>query len=89
MLNKISSTIFNAVGIVVATGALVWLAVTGHAWQVEGLLLVMGAILGAVIFGFRLSEGAETHHPSLWAGPLGSLRRKTAKASSAPLRPTA
>ena len=75
MLNRISSTLFNAVAMVAAATAVVWLAITGHAWQVEGLLLVMGAILGMVVFGFRLNEGPGVDYPSFWAGPVGALRR--------------
>jgi hypothetical protein len=74
MLDKITSTVFNAGVFAVAIGATVWLTVTGHALQVEGLLLAMGAILAAVIFGFRLNEGSDNEHPSIWIGPLGSLR---------------
>lgn len=77
MLNKVSSILFNAVAILVGAAGTVWLASTGHAWQVEGLLLVMGAILGMVIFGFRLSEGPGVDYPSFWAGPIGSMRRRT------------
>jgi hypothetical protein len=74
MLNTITTTVFNTIALVIAAGAAIWLAVTGHALLVEGLMLTMGAILGAVIFGFRLNEDPASDCPSFWAGPIGTMR---------------
>jgi hypothetical protein len=73
MLNEITSTIFNAMAVAVAIAVAVWLAIAGYAWQVEGLMLAMGAMLGAIVFAFRVSESAASGRLSIWAGPL-SLR---------------
>lgn len=83
MLNKITTAIFNATALAVAIGAAVWLAMAGHAFQVDGLMLAMAAMLGAVVFGFRLSEGAESGGLSIWAGPIAAMRLR------APGRPLA
>jgi hypothetical protein len=41
--------------------------------QVGGLLIAMGAILGVVMFGFRLAEGFGTDRLSIWAGPFWAI----------------
>ena len=74
MLNKISSVIFNTAVVLVATAVAVWLSITGHTLQVGGLLIAMGAILGAVMFGFRVAEGIGPDRLSIWAGPFRSIR---------------
>jgi hypothetical protein len=74
MLTKITSTVFNAAVAVLAAAAAAWLALTGHTLQIGGLLLAMGAILAAVIFGFRLAEGFGSDRLSIWVGPLRSIR---------------
>ena len=73
MFNKLTYVIFNATVLSVATAIAVWLTINGHMRQVEGLLVVMGAILGAVLFGFRLAEGFGPTHLSIWAGPLYTI----------------
>ena len=74
MFRTIISTVFHAAVVVMALGVAVWLTITGHTLQVGGLLLVMGAILGAVMFGFRLAEGFGPNQLSIWAGPLSAMR---------------
>lgn len=59
-------------GLLAVTTA-VWLTITGHTLQIGGLLLAMGGFLGAVMFGFRLSEGYGPGRLSIWAGPLRSV----------------
>ena len=71
MLNKITSTVFNVAVVLIGTAAAVWLTITGHTLNIGGLLLAMGAILGAVFFGYRLAEGGPGRL-SIWAGPLWS-----------------
>jgi len=71
MLNKITSTVFNAAVVVIGTAVAVWLTITGHTLNIGGLLLAMGAVLGAVFFGYRLAEGGPGRL-SIWAGPLWS-----------------
>lgn len=73
MLNRIASTVFTAAVVLVATAVAVWLTITGHTLQVGGLLMAMGAILGAVMFAFRLAEGFGPDRLSIWAGPLWSI----------------
>ena len=73
MLHKITSTIFNAAVVLIATAVAVWLTVTGHTLQVGGLLIAMGAVLGAVLFGFRLAEGFGADRLSIWAGPVSAI----------------
>ena len=79
MLKAITSTVFNATVVLVAAATAVWLTVTGHTLQVGGLLLAMGAILGAVMYGFRLAEGFGPDRLSIWAGPVWSLRSSAAR----------
>lgn len=74
MFRRIASTIFHTAVVLVATAVAVWLTITGHTLQIGGLLIAMGAILGAVIFGFRLAEGFGPDHLSIWAGPVWSIR---------------
>ena len=67
MLNKITSTSFLVVVLLLATaGALAH----GH-W----LLLALGAVLAATGFGFRVAEGlAPDRSLSIWAGPLWAIQ---------------
>jgi hypothetical protein len=74
MFKRIISTVFTASVILVATATAVWLTITGHTLQIGGLLMAMGAILGAVMFGFRLAEGFGPERLSIWAGPVHSIR---------------
>jgi hypothetical protein len=74
MFRRIVSTVFNAVVVLVAMAAAVWLTITGHTLQIGGLLLAMWGILGAVMFGFRLAEGFGPDHLSIWAGPVWLIR---------------
>jgi MFS-type transporter involved in bile tolerance (Atg22 family) len=74
MFKRIAFTVFNAAVALVGAAAAVWLTISGHTLEIGGLLLAMGAILGAVIFGFRLAEGFGPDHLSIWAGPLWSIR---------------
>jgi len=74
MFRRIASTVFNAAVVLVATTAAIWLTITGHTLQIGGLLLAVGAILGAVMFGFRLAEGLGPGRLSIWAGPVWSIR---------------
>jgi len=71
MLNKFASTAFNAAVVFIGTAAAVWLTITGHTLNIGGLLLAMGAILGAVFYGYRLAEGGPGRL-SIWAGPVWS-----------------
>jgi hypothetical protein len=73
MLNRIVSTWFTAVVALVSAAVAVWLTLTGHTLQVGGLLIAMGAVLGAVMFGFRLAEGFGPDSLSIWAGPLSAI----------------
>ena len=73
MFRKIAITVFNAALILVAAVVAVWLTITGHTLQVGGLLIAMGAVLGAVMFGFRLAEGFGTDRLSIWAGPISAI----------------
>ncbi len=86
MLKQVTSTVFNAVVVLVATATAVWLTVTGHTLQVGGLLLAMGAILGAVMYGFRLAEGFGPDRLSIWAGSLASMRTAAASRTRFPVR---
>jgi hypothetical protein len=74
MFKTIISIVFHAAVVVVAAAVAVWLTITGHTLQVGGLLMAMGAILGAVMFGFRLAEGFGPDRLSIWAGPLSAMR---------------
>lgn len=80
MLKQIVSTVFHAAIVLVALAAAVLLTVTGHTLHIGGLLLFMGAILGAVIFGFRLAEGFGSDELSIWVGPFRSMRPAAAPA---------
>jgi len=73
MLNRIVSTVFSAAVMLVAAAFAVWLTITGHTLQIGGLLMAMGAMLGAIMFGFRLAEGFGLDDLSIWAGPLWSI----------------
>ena len=74
MLNKITWTFFNAAVVVASATIAVWLTITGHTLQIGGLLMAVGAILGATVFGFRLVEGFGPGRLSIWAGTLRSVR---------------
>lgn len=74
MFKRIVWTVFNAAVVLVAAGAAVWLPSNGHSLHIGGLLLAMGAILGAVAFGLRLIEGFGPDRLSIWAGPAWSVR---------------
>jgi len=74
MLKTTISTVFHALVVVVATAVAVGLTVTGHTLHVGGLLMAMGAVLAAVLFGFRLAEGFGPDRVSIWAGPLSAVR---------------
>jgi len=74
MLSKITYLIFNAAVVLIAVATAVWLTITGQTLHVGGLLLALGAILGAVMFGFRLFEGFGPGRLSIWVGPLHSVR---------------
>ncbi len=73
MFRQFASTMFSAAVVLVGTAAAVWLTITGHTLQIGGLLLAMGAILGAVMFGFRLAEGYAPDRLSIWARPVSSI----------------
>ena len=77
MFRRFASTVFNAAVVLIATAATVWLTITGHTLQIGGLLLAMGASLGAVMFGFRLAEGFGPDRLSIWAGAVWSIRPTT------------
>jgi hypothetical protein len=74
MLNKVASFVFNIAVVLIAVATAVWLTVTGQTLHVGGLLLALGSVLGAVMFGFRLSEGLGPDRLSIWVGPLHSVR---------------
>lgn len=73
MLNRTLSTVFSAAVVLVLATVAVWLTLTGHTLQVGSLLIAMGAILGAVMFGFRLAEGFGPDRLSIWAGPAWAI----------------
>ncbi|HZU27490.1 MAG TPA: hypothetical protein VFA04_18320 [Bryobacteraceae bacterium] len=85
MIRTIATTVFNAAVVVIATSVAVWLTVSGYTLQPGGLLLGMGAIFGAVIFGFRLAEGFGPDRLSIWAGPGWSLRSAPAPGANGEL----
>ena len=68
MLKKITSTVFYAAVVIMAVGAAIWLTITGHTLHTGGLLMALGAILAAVLFGFRLAEGFGPNRLSIWPG---------------------
>ena len=74
MFKKTISTLFHALVVVVAATIAVKLTVTGHTLDMGGLLVALGAVLGAVFFGFRLTEGFGADRVSIWAGPLSAVR---------------
>ena len=74
MFKKITWAVFNAAVLLVGISTAVWLTITGHTLQIGGLLLAMGGLLGAVMFGFRLAEGFGPGELSIWVGPLWSVR---------------
>lgn len=82
MLKRIISTVFTASVILVALATAVLLTITGHTLQIGGLLMAMGAILGVVMFGFRLAEGFDQDRLSIWAGPFHSIRPAPALAKA-------
>jgi hypothetical protein len=73
MFKRIVATVFHAAVVLIAASMAVWLTITGHTLQVGGLLLAMGAILGAVMFGFRLAEGFGPDRLSIWVGRLPAI----------------
>jgi len=81
MLNKITSTIFNVAALLTGVAATAALVITGHMAYTGGFLLSMGAILGAILFGFRLAEGSGTDRLSIWVGPLRPMRPTPPSAS--------
>jgi hypothetical protein len=82
MIRTIASTVFNAAVVVIAAALAVWLTISGYTLQFGGLLLGMGAIFGAVIFGFRLAEGFGPDRLSIWAGPGWIVRSGPALGAS-------
>ena len=86
MLNKITSTVFNVAVLLVATGSAVWLTITGHTLVLEGMLVALGAVLAAVIFGMRLAEGFGPDRLSIWAGPLWKIRTGAIPGDRNPVR---
>jgi len=73
MIQKMTSTFFNAAVVLMATAVAVFLTIAGHISLIGGLLLGM-AILGAVMFGFQVAEGLESDQLSTWPEPRGSIR---------------
>ena len=76
MFKRITSTLFKAAIVLVAIAAVVVLTVSGHTTQIGGLMLAMWAILGAVLFGFELTESFRSDRLSIWPGPLASVRSR-------------
>ena len=89
MLKKIIAITFYAAVMVIAAAVAVWLTVTGHTLQVGGLLLTLGGVLGAVMFGFRLAEGFGPDQLSIWAGPISVVRPASLSAEERTLRKAA
>ena len=83
MSNRIVSTIFNAAVVAIAAAVAVWLTITGQTSHIGGLLLMMGGVLGAVMFGFRLAEGVGPDQNSIYAGPISRVRPITRGPSAA------
>ena len=73
MLNRIVSTIFNTAVVVIAATIAVWLTLTGQTLHIGGLLLMIGGVLGAVMFSFRLVEGFGPDQSSIYAGPFSRV----------------
>lgn len=87
MLNGII-TAFRAAVVVIAASSAVWLTITGQTLHIGGLLLMLGGVLAAVMFGFRLAEGVGPDQNSIYAGPLSRVRQ-TPPSPSAALRKAA
>lgn len=68
MLKRITSAVFYAAVVIIAAGSAVWLTITGHTLHTGGLLMALGALLAAVLFGFRLAEGFGPDRLSIWSG---------------------
>ena len=83
MFTKVVSTVFNGAVVVVAAAAAVWLTVTGHTLHIGGLLLMLGSVLAAVIFAFKLVDDLGSGRVSIYAGPLSSVRPRIPSPSGA------
>lgn len=83
MFHRIVSTVFSAAVVVVSTTIAVRLLITGHTLQIGGLLLMIGGVLAAVMFGFKLAEGLGPDQTSIYAGPLSRVRPRTSSTSGA------
>ena len=83
MSYRIVSTIFNAAVVVIAATIAVWLTMTGQTLHIGGLLLMIGGVLAAVMFGFRLVEGVGSDQNSIYAGPFARVRLITPPPSAA------
>lgn len=75
MLQNILGNLFNLAVMAIALGWSVWLVAGPSALFIEILLMVNGALLAALVFGFRLGEGSN-QSLSIWTGP--ARRRRAA-----------
>ena len=74
MLQRIIAITFHAAVMLIGAAVAVWLTITGHTLHIGGLLLALGGVLGAVMFGLRLAEGFGPDQISIWAGPISAVR---------------
>ena len=76
MLQNILRKLFDLAVMAIALGGSVWLVAGESALFIEILLLLNGALLAALVFGFRLAEGFNPPSLSIWTGLVP--RRRTA-----------
>jgi hypothetical protein len=70
--NNRANQLFNLAVMAIALGGSVWLVAGESALFIEILLLLNGALLAALVFGFRLAEGSNPQSLSIWTGPCGA-----------------
>ena len=68
MLQNILRKLFDLAVMAIALGGSVWLVAGESALFIEILLLLNGALLAALVFGFRLAEGSNPQSLSIWTG---------------------
>jgi hypothetical protein len=74
MLQNILRKLFDLAVMAIALGGSVWLVAGESALFIEILLLLNGALLAALVFGFRLAEGSNPQSLSIWTGPVPRRR---------------
>ena len=73
MLQNILGKLFNLAVMAIALGGSIWLVAGPSALFIEVLLMFNGALLAALVFGFRLAEGSN-QSLSIWTGPVPRRR---------------